>query len=261
MTTITENTTIKKAPAKKAPAKATPVEKEARLDIESITLENQERIEKVVDNTKILSKNLKEYTMRLDSMHDKSDKLQEKLTFVNDANVTIMFPNHLIESVINKQISKVNNKLMASIDDAQDMINQLTRDDIKDALDQVNRINDLKNRICDIEDTINNSNLDDLEYEIESQVDGILDYKEYVLANEVDEMVEDAINGRDYVERDDLHEDLKIYGREINELKARLNNTLYNKVCRLVKSIFSYNLSNKVRSVFKRNKKEAVSNN
>ena len=261
MTTITENTTIKKAPAKKAPAKATPVEKEARLDIESITLENQERIEKVVDNTKILSKNLKEYTMRLDSMHDKSDKLQEKLTFVNDANVTIMFPNHLIESVINKQISKVNNKLMASIDDAQDMINQLTRDDIKDALDQVNRINDLKNRICDIEDTINNSNLDDLDYEIESQVDGILDYKEYVLANEVDEMVEDAINGRDYVERDDLHEDLKIYGREINELKARLNNTLYNKVCRLVKSIFSYNLSNKVRSVFKRNKKEAVSKN
>ena len=94
MTTITENTTIKKAPAKKAPAKATPVEKEARLDIESITLENQERIEKVVDNTKILSKNLKEYTMRLDSMHDKSDKLQEKLTFVNDANVTIMIPNH-----------------------------------------------------------------------------------------------------------------------------------------------------------------------
>ena len=261
MTTITENTTIKKAPAKKAPAKATPVEKEARLDIESITLENQERIDKVVDNTKILSKNLKEYTMRLDSMHDKSDKLQEKLTFVNDANVTIMFPNHLIESVINKQISKVNNKLMASIDDAQDMINQLTRDDIKDALDQVNRINDLKNRIGDIEDTINNSNLNDLEYEIESQVDGILDYKEYVLANEVDEMVEDAINGRDYVERDDLHEDLKIYGREINELKARLNNTLYNKVCRLVKSIFSYNLSNKVRSVFKRNKKEAVSKN
>ena len=150
---------------------------------------------------------------------------------------------------------------MASIDDAQDMINQLTRDDIKDALDQVNRINDLKNRICDIEDTINNSNLNALEYEIESQVDGILDYKEYVLANEVDEMVEDAINGRDYVERDDLHEDLKIYGREINELKARLNNTLYNKVCRLVKSIFSYNLSNKVRSVFKRNKKEAVSKN
>ena len=255
MVQVTENAVIKKAPRVETEAQ------EATLDIESIALENQERIDKVVDNTKILSKNLKEYTMRLDSMHDKSDKLQEKLTFVNDANVTIMFPNHLIESVINKQISKVNNKLMASIDDAQDMINQLTRDDIKDALDQVNRINDLKNRICDIEDTINNSNLDDLEYEIESQVDGILDYKEYVLANEVDEMVEDAINGRDYVERDDLHEDLKIYGREINELKARLNNTLYNKVCTLVRSIFSYNLSNKVRSVFKRNKKEAVSNN
>ena len=130
MVQVTENAVIKKAPRVETEAQ------EATLDIESIALENQERIDKVVDNTKILSKNLKEYTMRLDSMHDKSDKLQEKLTFVNDANVTIMFPNHLIESVINKQISKVNNKLMDSIDDAQDMINQLTRDDIKEYLEQ-----------------------------------------------------------------------------------------------------------------------------
>ena len=256
MVQVTENAVIKKAPAKKAPRVETEAQ-EATLDIESIALENQERIDKVVDNTKILSTNLKEYTKRLDSMHEKSDKLSDKLTFVNDANCTIMFPNHLIESVINKQIEKVNNKLMNSIDEAQEVVNELSSEDVKDALDQVNRINDLKNRICDIEDTINNSNLDDLEFEIECQVDGILDYKDYIVASDVDEMVEDAINSRDYVEREDLHEDLKIYGREINELRERLNNTIYNKIVRLVKSIFSYNLANKVRSIFKRNKNKA----
>ena len=33
---------------------------------------------------------------------------------------------------------------------------------------------------------------------------------------------------------------------------------MYNKICRLVKSIFSYNLSNKVRSIFKRNKRKKI---
>ena len=86
-----------------------------------------------------------------------------------------------------------------------------------------------------------------------------LDNCYYVEESDVERMIDDSLD--DYVTRDDIDNDLKIYGREINKLKARLNNTLYNKACRLVKSIFSYNLSNKVRSVFKRNKKEAVSNN
>ena len=86
-----------------------------------------------------------------------------------------------------------------------------------------------------------------------------LDNCYYVEESDVERMIDDSLD--DYVTRDDIDNDLKIYGREINELRERLNNTIYNKACRLVKSIFSYNLSNKVRSVFKRNKKEAVSNN
>ena len=188
MTTITENTTIvaveKKAPAKKAPAKKrlTPIqeegiknmaqtivsgtdaiheaeEKEASLDVESITLENQERIDKVVDNTKILSTNLKEYTKRLDSMHEKSNKLSDKLTFVNDANVTIMFPNHLIESIINKQIEKVNNKLMDSINEAQEVIDVLDKDEFNNALDKLENLGKLEKR------------LDDVEYDLEEKMD------------------------------------------------------------------------------------------
>ena len=83
-----------------------------------------------------------------------------------------------------------------------------------------------------------------------------LDNCYYVEESDVERMIDDSLD--DYVTRDDIDNDLKIYGREINELRERLNNTIYNKACRLVKSIFSYNLSNKVRSVFKRNKKEGV---
>ena len=269
----------KKAPAKKAPATAEKEWKEIKElhtqkennDVgvfEGGTENYQEAEEREATMTRqimeqdnaitTLQRNADAQKQLISSVNEKNQKLQDKLTFVNDANCTIMFPNHLIESIINKQIEKVNNKLMASIDDANDVIEQLTSEDIKDALDQVNRINDLKSRVCDVEDTINNSNLDDLDYEIESQVDGILDYKEYVIESEVEGIVEEVLNCREYVERDDLHEDLKIYGREINELKSRLDNTLYNKICRLVKNIFSYNLSNKVRSIFKRNKNKAV---
>ena len=69
-------------------------------------------------------------------------------------------------------------------------------------------------------------------------------------------MIDDRLD--EFVTREDINNDLRIYGREINELKARLDNTIYNKVCRLVKSIFSYNLTNKVRSIFKRNKRKKI---
>ena len=82
-----------------------------------------------------------------------------------------------------------------------------------------------------------------------------LDNCYYVEESDVNNIIDDRLD--EFVTRDDINHDLRIYGREINELKARLDNTIYNKVCRLVKGIFSYNLTNKVRSIFKRNKKEA----
>ena len=271
MTTITENTTIvaveKKAPAKKAPAKKrlTPIqeegiknmaqtivsgtdaiheaeEKEASLDVESITLENQERIDKVVDNTKILSTNLKEYTKRLDSMHEKSNKLSDKLTFVNDANVTIMFPNHLIETIINKQIEKVNNKLMDSINEAQEVIEVLDKDEFNNALDKLENLGKLEKR------------LDDVEYDLEEKMDS------YQVEDEINSMTSDFINEYDiddiiakhvegFVDYDDFKRVEQILGREINALKEQLNKpSLFKRITKLIKKVFSYNFKSKVRS-------------
>ena len=269
MTTITENTTIKKAPAKKTPAKATPVqeiaienvaqkiasgtdaiheaeEKEARLDVESMTLEHQERINKVVDNTKILSTNLKEYTKRLDSMHEKSDKLSDKLTFVNDANVTIMFPNHLIESIINKQIEKVNNKLMDSLNEAQEVIEVLERDDIEKTLDSLNNVNDLKDRLKDLEYEVEEK---PDTYWVEDEINSMT--SEFLSEYDINELIEDEVakHTDGFVTYDDLRDDLKIYGKEINALKEQLNKpSLFKRITKLIKKVFSYNFKSKVRS-------------
>ena len=263
MTTINNDDFKVEKVEKKAPAKKTPrVEAEAQeatLDVESIALENQERIDKVVDNTKILSKNLKEYTMRLNSMHEKNDTLQEKLEILDVDSVKIVFPNHTLKALVTRQIMKVNNQLMNSIHEANDTLAEFGKVEMIEKLDNVDLIDKMTKRVDDLENTVENSNLDDLAYDIESEVQNQLDNCYYVEEDEVRRMIDDSLDG--LVLREDIDHDLKIYGREINELKARLNNTLYNKLSRLVKRMFSYNLSNKVRAIFKRNKKKAVSNN
>ena len=262
MTTITENTTIKKAPAKKAPAKATPVqeiaienvaqkivsgtdaiheaeEKEARLDVESMTLEHQEKINDVNNAITILQRNADEQKARTNSMIEKNDKLSDKLTFVNDANVTIMFPNHLIESIINKQIEKVNNKLMDSIDEAQDVIDVLERDDIEKTLDSLNDVKDLKQRIKDLEYQV--EELPD-SYWVEDEISSMT--SEYLSEYDINQLIEDeVVNHTDgFVTYEDLREELRVLKKQLNKP------SLYKRITKLIKKVFSYNFKSKVRA-------------
>ena len=170
----------KKAPAKKAPAKKTPrveaeVEAEATLDVESEALANQERIDKVVDNTKILSTNLKEYTKRLDSMHKKSDDLQDRLNIIDTDHVKIMIPSYILEEAINRSIMKVNNQLINSLDEANHTLAEFGKVEMMHKLDNVELIDKMTRRVDDLENTIENSNIDDLAYDIESEVQNQLD--------------------------------------------------------------------------------------
>ena len=231
------------------------IREELEAEAEAEAEKEWKEIKELHEAVTTLQRNADAQKQLISSVNDKNQTLQNKLTFVNDANCTIMFPNHLIESIINKQIEKVNNKLMDSVNEVNEVIEKLYQDDIQEALKQVNRINDLKNRVCELED-VDTSRLEDLDYDIESEVQNQLGNCYYVEEDEVNNIIDDRLE--EFVTRDDINHDLRIYGREINELKARLDNTIYNKVCRLVKSIFSYNLSNKVRSIFKRNKKEGV---
>ena len=214
----------------------------ALIHVENMAIEHQGRIDKVVDNTKILSTNLKEYTKRLDSMHEKSDKLSDKLTFVNDANITIMFPNHLIESIINNQIEKVNNKLMNSLNEAQEVIEVLERDDIEKTLDSLNNVNDLKDKLKDLEYELEEK---PDTYWVEDEINSMT--SEFLSEYDIENKIEEHVEG--FVDYDDFKRVEQILGREINALKEQLNKpSLFKRITKLIKKVFSYNFKSKVRS-------------
>ena len=181
-------------------------------------------------------------------MHEKSDKLSDKLTFVNDANVTIMFPNHLIESIINKQIEKVNNKLMDSIDEANDTLAELGKVEMIEKLDNVELIDTMARRIEKLEEF-------DIDYEVETKVQNELDYKDLVGPDEVHDIVTDKIDETDFVSEERFTDDIaelqkqlqsveRILGNEVIQLK---NRSIFKRITKLIKKVFSYNFKNKVR--------------
>ena len=276
MTEITENTKIK-AVAKKTPAKKrlTPIqeegiknmaktivsgtdaiheaeEAEARLDVESMTLEHQDKLQEANKTIATLQENATQQEARTNSMIEKNDKLSDKLTFVNDANITIMFPNHLIESIINKQIEKVNNKLMDSINEAQEIIDVIEREDALEALQDASK---LKKRLDDVE-----YNLDEKmdNYQVEDEINSMTaDFvAEYDVGNMIEDAVEEHVEG--FVDYDDFKRVEQILGKEINALKEQLNkpslykrfgvNVLLKTIAKIIKRMFSYNFKSKVRS-------------
>ena len=247
---------------KKAPAKKTPAKKRINNDMEDYSYETEreaiavdERAEAIDNAITTLQRNADAQKQLISSVNEKNNTLQEKLDILDVDCVKVVIPNHTLKAVVTRQIMRVNHKLADSVDEVNEVIEKLYADDIQEALKQVSRINDLKNRICDLED-VDTNRLDYLDDDIENAVQNELSNCYYVERDDVESMIDDSLC--DYVERSDLEYDLKIYGREINELRERLNNTLYNKTCRLFKSIFSYNLSNKVRSIFKRNKRKKI---
>ena len=260
----------KKAPAKKTPAKK--ISRDTKVDMtdaeRDLLLKAKRQVEEAEElNNDVFQEKLEildreradiEYILgdRIVKLEEQNNALQEKLQVLDVDCVKVVIPNHTLKAVVTRQIMKVNEKLSDSVDEVNEVIEKLYADDTQEALRQVSRINDLKNRICDLEDSVNNSNIDDLDYEIETAVQNQLDNYYYVEESDIENMIDDRLE--EFATREDINDDLRIYGREINELKARLDNTIYNKVCRLVKSIFSYNLSNKVRSIFKRNKRKKI---
>ena len=228
---------------------ANSVAEEEWKEIKKLHVEEKKELEESITT---LQRNADAQKQLISSVNEKNDTLQDKLNIIDVDSVKIVIPNATLENAINEAIMKVNTQLADSVSEVNEVIEKLYADDIQEALKDVGRINDLKNRVCDLED----NEITDLDYEIENAVQNELSNCYYVEESDVERMIDDRLD--DVITRDDIDNDLKIYGREINELKARLDNTIYNKVCRLVKSIFSYNLTNKVRSIFKRNKNKAV---
>ena len=235
----------------------------ALIHVENMAIEHQARIDKVVDNTKILSKNLKEQDKRLNSTMETNEVLKKKHKIISEDNLAIVIPRDYIKGLVEAVVMSTNNQLMDSVKEAEDAIEELLSDDIKEGLKQVSRINDLKNRVCDLEDK--GSIIDDLDYEIETAVQNELDYKDLVSPDDVHDIVVDRIDETDFVSGERFEEDIaelqsqiqsveRILGNEVIQLK---NRSIFRRFGKYVISITErylkwfekcYNFKNKVRS-------------
>ena len=273
MVELKENDIIKKAPAKKAPAKRniTPIqeegiknmaekivsgtdaiheseEAEARLDVE-----NQARIDKVVDNTKILAKNLKEQDKRLNSIMETNEVLKQKHKIIKEDNLAIVIPRDYIREVVESVVLSVNNKLMDSIDEAQEIIDVLdNKEDIEENLEALKDVGKLKDRLKDLEYQV--EDLPDSYYvddEIANQT------SEFVNEYDIDDIVEEQLEKHaESFYYNDFKRVEQILGKEINALKEKLNKpSLFKRITKVIKSMFSYNFKSKVRfKLFSNNK-------
>ena len=169
MVEIKENDTIKiKVQSKKAPAKkgVSSIQEQGiknmaekivsgtdaihQAEEYAFTL-NATRIDKVVDNTKILAKNLKEQDKRLNSIMDTNEALKKKHKIIKEDNLAIVIPRDYIRDVVESVVLSVNNKLMDSIDEAQEIIDVLdNRQDIEENLEALKDFGKLQERLEDL---------------------------------------------------------------------------------------------------------------
>ena len=248
MTTITENTTIKKAPAKKTadePTKITYHNEYKPTTEESV--KNTKLIEQltymevdVLKNTKLIE----EYKTRLDSMHSKNESLQNKLDLINMDNVQLAVPQGLITKAVNDSIAKVHNKYIETIKEGQSLLDELELDEINDILSSI------KNNKYDID--VSADDINDLDYAIENAVSNELDYKDYCTSSDVDEIIGDAINPEDYITTDEYNQEYKELERRLDDLTSIIENkqkqvNIFKRLYNKIKVLFSYSFKSKVR--------------
>ena len=210
MTTITENTTIKKA--------------EEVLEATRVTKVDE------------LEESLESYNKRLDSMHEKNESLQSKLDIIKSDSVQIVVPQELITKAVDVSVIKLNHKYLETIAEGQSLLDELRLDEIKDILSSI------KKNKYDIE--VSAEDIKDLDYEIENIVNNELDYKDYCTSSDVDEMIEDAINPDDYITTSEHNQEYRELESKVNELSVIIDNKQVNIIKRLynwIKSLFTPN--------------------
>ena len=102
-------------------------------------------------------------------------------------------------------------------------------------------------------------------YWVEDEISSMT--SEFLSEYDINELIEDEVakHTDGFVTYDDLRDDLKIYGKEINALKEQLNkpslykrfglNVLFKTITKIIKSIFGYNSKFKVRRKMSSNNK------
>ncbi len=255
MTTINnDNFTIKE---KNMTTEEVEKEAEATLDVEGVTLEHAEKLHDINNDIKNLQRVTVAQKELISSANEKNDALQNKLNIIDD-NVKIVIPRATLEDAIEKAIMKVNTQLSDSVNEVNYAINSLYEEDVQEALKDVCKFNDISNKLDKIADVVDElPDVDDLQYRLEDVEYKVEDVDDKSITEcVVNDLIASYLSDEGYALSDDvsndiltLDKDMKILGQAINELRSK---TLSKRISRLFKNMFSYNLANKVRAIFKR---------
>ena len=209
------------------------LEAEARLDVEGTTLEHAEKLHDINNAVTTLQRNADAQKQLINSVNDKNQALQDKLNIVDADNIKVIIPRGTIEKVITEAIMKVNTQLADSVDEVNEVIEKLYQDDIQEALKDMARVNDLKNRVCTLEEE---EGLNDIEYRVDD-----LEYKieDVVTERTVETMVEDYVADEGFASSDDVNNDFQAIDQQLTELQSKVDSLTRNKLMYRVKSLFN----------------------
>jgi len=222
MTTITENTTIKKA--------------EEVLEATEVTKVDE------------LEERLKSYKIRLDSMYNKNEELQNKLKIVKEDNLSVVIPREYIKGLVEAVVEGRKVEMIERMNEAEEMLERLHADDIQEALKDLLELKNLKARVQDVEyDLDDKLSMND----VENEIDNALDYKDYCTSSDVDELIADKINPDNYITTSEHNQEYRELESRINDLTSIIENkqkqvNMFKRLYNKIKALFSYSFKSKV---------------
>ena len=221
----------KKAPAKKMSDAERDLLLKAKAELEAVEVDEiEEAINKAITT---LQRNADAQKKLINSVNDKNDKLQEQIKVIDLNSIKLVIPSELIRRQLDDIVKDHDTKLMESVNEVNVAVNSLYEEDVQEAIKSVVRINDLKNRICDLED----NEITDLDYEIETAVQNELSNCYYVEESDVERMIDDSLD--DYITRNDIDSNSKLVACQLQELQRKVDSLTHNKLMYRVKSLFN----------------------
>ena len=203
-----------------------------------------EKVEEATEYTELnqVQDDLKAFEMRLNSMMEKNQDLQNKISVVNKDQMTLVIPKAFIKDAIEQQINEMQDDLIEKVEIAEETLQELNLIKNKEALEDLEDLSNFVDRLGEVEYKLD----DKTEYrDIEDELDNRLyDYKEEY---EIEGMIEEAINNIDDNEVleekinktiDNLSEAIVELNSKVDALTAK-NNNMLSRVIDWFKGLFT----------------------
>ena len=169
-----------------------------------------EEVEEAQEYTELnqVQDDLKAYKIRLNSMMEKNQDLQNKISVVNKDQMTLVIPKTFIKEAIEEQINKMQDDVLDQVKTANDVLSELRLVENQSALQDLEELSNFNDRLGEVEykvdDKIEQNDLEDEisnyvsefkeEYEINDMIDSAIDDNRQELTKEWEESVLSHLN-------------------------------------------------------------------